>query len=120
MRRMSLVLRFALLSLAVIIVLGVVLTETSARATARRSLDSARDSAVLVSRLGIQTQLTPVGLAHGLAPADVANLNRVLRSDEGSASIARIKIWNRSHDVVYSDDTSLIGRRFEADDELLA
>ena len=34
MRRLSLVLRFALLSLAVIVVLGVVLTESSARATA--------------------------------------------------------------------------------------
>ncbi|HEY3722794.1 MAG TPA: bifunctional diguanylate cyclase/phosphodiesterase [Acidimicrobiia bacterium] len=117
---MSLVLRFALLSLAVTIALGVVLTESSARATARRSLDSARDSVVLVSRLGIQPQLTPSGLAHGLGPAEVANLDRVLRSDEGSASIARIKIWNRSDHVVYSDDTSLIGRRFEADDQLLA
>ena len=119
MRRKSLVLRFALLSLAVIVVLGVVLSESSARATARRSLDSARDSAVLVSRLGIQPQLTPGGLARGLGPTEVANLDRVLRSDEGTASIARIKIWNRSGQVVYSDDRSLIGRRFTPDDGLL-
>ena len=118
MRRMSLVLRFALLSLAVILVLGFVFTKSSARTTTRRSLNSARDSAVLVSRLGIQPQLTPNGLAHGLAPVEVANLDRVLRSDEGNAAISRIKIWNRDHEVVYSDDPSLIGRRFQADDGL--
>src|SRR5882757_922118 len=108
MRRLSLVLRFALLSLAVIVVLGVVFTESSARATATRSLNSARDSAVLVSRLGIQPQLTPNGLARGLPPTEIANLDRVLRSDEGSAAISRIKIWNRDHQVVYSDDPTLI------------
>jgi diguanylate cyclase (GGDEF)-like protein len=119
MPRMSLVLRFALLSLAVILVLGFVFTRSAARATEDRSLRSARDSAVLVSRLGIQPQLTANGLANGLSPDEAKDLDRVLQSDEASAAISRIKIWNRDHTVVYSDDASLIGRTFPADDELM-
>ncbi len=44
----------------------------------------------------------------------------MLRSHEGSAAISRIKIWNRAHEIVYSDDTSLIGHHFQGDDELAA
>jgi diguanylate cyclase (GGDEF)-like protein len=118
MRRLSLVLRFALLSLAVILLLGVVLSRSSGSATEQGSLRSARDTAVLVSRLGILPQLSANGLANGLSPEEKGNLDRVLRSDEGAATISRIKIWNRDHKVVYSDDNRLIGRRFAADDEL--
>jgi diguanylate cyclase (GGDEF)-like protein len=119
MRRIGLVLRFALLSLVVILVLGVVFTRSAARATEDRSLRSARNSAVLVARLGIQPQLTPNGLANGLSTDEVRDLDRVLQSDEADTSITRIKIWNRDHTVVYSDDPSLIGKTFTADDDLL-
>jgi diguanylate cyclase (GGDEF)-like protein len=118
MRRLSLVVRFALLSLAVIVILGVVFTRSSAKTTEDRSLESATDSAVLVSRLGIQPQLSASGLANGLSANEITNLDRVLNSDEGSHAISRIKIWNQKHQVVYSDDPSLIGRTFEADDDL--
>jgi diguanylate cyclase (GGDEF)-like protein len=118
MRRLSLVLRFALLSLAVIVLLGFVLTWYTARSTQRRRLDDARDNAVLISRLGIQPQLSAEGLRNGLTTTEVGNLDRVVRSAEASAAIARFKIWNREHVVAYSDDAALIGKTFPADDEL--
>lgn len=101
-------------------VLGVVLARSIATGIQNRNLASGRQTAVLVSRLGVQPRLTPGKLTNGLTPAEVVDLDVALRAGFLGRDVARIKIWNRDLRVVYSDDASLIGRRFPATDELEA
>jgi diguanylate cyclase (GGDEF)-like protein len=118
MRRLGLVARFAIFSALLIGVLGIVLARSIATGIQNRNLASARQTAVLVSRLGVQSRLTPGQLVRGLSAADVIDLDRALRAGFLGRDVARIKIWNRDNRVVYSDDGSLIGQRFPSTDEL--
>ena len=65
-RKLGLIPRFALLSLAPIVLIGVVLARTINSDVTQRNLSSARKTAVIVSRVGIQSRLTPAMLEHGL------------------------------------------------------
>jgi diguanylate cyclase (GGDEF)-like protein len=120
MRRLGLVAKFAILSALLIGVLGVVIARSIATGITNSNLASGRKTAVLVSRLGVQPRLTAAQLARGLSPAEVADLNGALRAGFFGRDVARIKIWNRDLRVVYSDDASLIGRRFPSSNELEA
>ena len=104
MRRLGLVARFAILSALLIGVLGVVLARSIETGIRKRNLESARQSAVLVSRLGVQPRLTPGRLAKGLAPSEIIDLNHALHAGFLGRDVSRIKIWNRDLRVVYSDD----------------
>ena len=117
MRRLGLVARFAIFSALLIGVLGVVLARSIESGIKHRNLESARNSAVLVSRLGVQSRLTPGQLARGLSPAEIIDLDRALRSGFGR-EVSRIKIWNADRRIVYSDDQFLIGRRFPTNAEV--
>ncbi len=86
-----------------------------------RSLANARDGAELVLRLGVQPLLTPVAINQGLTPQEIQTLDDALhRKSMAGREIARINVWNRDHVIVYSDDHRLIGRTFQASDELEA
>ena len=111
-RKLGLTPRFALLSLAPIVLIGVVLARTINSDVTQRNLNSARKTAVIVSRVGIQSRLTPPMLAHGLTKQQLATLDRSLGTDIIGHSLSRVKIWNRSHRVVYSDDAKIIGKVF--------
>jgi diguanylate cyclase (GGDEF)-like protein len=118
MRRLGLVARFAILSALLIGVLGVVLARSIASRIEHRNVASARQTAVLVSRLAVQPRLTRTQLARGLTPAEVADLDEALRAGFLGHGVSRIKIWNRDLRVVYSDNASLIGRRFPTNAEV--
>src|SRR5438876_1017903 len=118
MRRLGLVARFAILSALLIGVLGVVLARSIESGIKKRNLESARQSAVLVSKLGVQSRLTPGRLAKGLAPSETIDLDHALHAGFLGRDVSRINIWNRDLRVVYSDDSKLIGRRFTSNEEL--
>jgi diguanylate cyclase (GGDEF)-like protein len=118
MRRLGLVSRFAVLSAVLIAVLGFVLARIIGTEVTNRNLASARETAVIVSRVGVQSQLSPGRLARGFSPTEIVDLNRSLQPLLADHDIARIKIWNPDSRVVYSDDASIIGRRFPSDNGL--
>jgi len=118
LRRLGLVSRLAVLSAVLIGVLGLVLARSIETGITNRNLASGSQTAVLVSRLGVQPRLTPAQLARGLSESEVAALDRALRAGFLGRDVSRIKIWSRDLRVVYSDDASLIGHRFPASDEL--
>ena len=90
MRRLGLVARFAILSALLIGVLGVVLARSIETGIRNRNLASARQTAVLVSRLGVQPRLTPGQLARGLSPAEIVSplsaTSRLLPSNSMSST----------------------------------
>ncbi|HEY2216527.1 MAG TPA: bifunctional diguanylate cyclase/phosphodiesterase, partial [Solirubrobacteraceae bacterium] len=100
------------------VLLGFVLTSVIERQVQAHSVADAVQSARLIASIGIQPRLTPRELKVGLKPAQVAQLDSQLRARSTTENLARIKIWNAAHTVVYSDDHSLIGRSFPPADDL--
>src|SRR4029079_12071251 len=49
---------------------------------------------------------------------EIAALDNSLQEGNADNSIARVKIWSPDSTVVYSDDTSLIGRKFPIETDL--
>jgi diguanylate cyclase (GGDEF)-like protein len=120
-RRPSLLVRFALISLILLVAVGLVLGRRLADMQRERSLADAVSSAQIVARAGIQPLLTPDDLQRDFLPIDVASrarLDQALTSSISQDGIVRLKIWNEQHWIVYSDNPLLVGRWFAGDDGL--
>ncbi len=118
-RRLSLTRQVALLSLLPIVALGFVLARVLQTQIVTRSLEDASTSAGIVAHIGIQPRLSPRDLQEGLTPAGVRALDKQLSARSVAHDLARIKIWNAHHTVVYSDDHTLIGRTLAPSEDLL-
>jgi signal transduction histidine kinase len=118
--KLSLLGKFAVVSLIPIVLLGLVLARKIQIQIRNQALANARQVAALVARLNIQPQLTPDDLSQGLTPQRLERLDQVLHDGLVGKEVARVKIWSRDLHVVYSDDRSLIGRSFPSSDELEA
>lgn len=118
MPRLSLLGKFALVSLIPIVLLGLVLAKTLQVQIRNQALTSARQLAALVARLDIQPQLKPDDLSQGLTQERLQRLDEALHAGLVGEEIARVKIWSRDLRVVYSDDPELIGRAFPSSEEL--
>jgi diguanylate cyclase (GGDEF)-like protein len=108
----------ALLSLIPIVALGVVLAWVLRSEIVSRTLADADQSARLVARLGVQPRISPAELAHGLGANGIRALDDQLRARSVTYDLARIKIWNSTGVIVYSDDHALIGKRPGESDDL--
>lgn len=110
--RLTLTQRVALTSLVPMVVLGFVLTSVIEHQVESHSVADAGQSARLIASIGIQPRLTPREIARGLTPGQIRDLDQQLQARSTAENLARIKIWNAAHTVVYSDDHRLIDRRF--------
>lgn len=107
------------MSLLPIVALGFVLARVLQTQIVTRSLEDASTSAGIVAHIGIQPRLSPRDLQEGLTPAGVRALDKQLSARSVAHDLARIKIWNAHHTVVYSDDHTLIGRTLAPSEDLL-
>jgi signal transduction histidine kinase len=102
----------------VLIVVVAVTSRLSAKAADAEALNDARSTTLLLARSVAQPDL-PAGLVSGQAGAvdrfDRRALRRLLVGD-----VRRIKIWRADGTIVYSDETRLIGSRYELGDDELA
>jgi diguanylate cyclase (GGDEF)-like protein len=120
-RRPSLLVRVAAVSLVLVVVLGLLLSQLIASMIARRALDAAKDSAVLTTTIAIQPLLTRFDLANGLPADKVAALDQAVHGSRAGTEIARIKIWHSDGDLLYVADPhtpSVEQSPAEASDEL--
>ncbi|HEY7933430.1 MAG TPA: bifunctional diguanylate cyclase/phosphodiesterase [Solirubrobacteraceae bacterium] len=116
--RLGLTSQVALLSLIPILVLGFVLARVIQGQVVDSALSDAAESAQLIARLGIQPRLTPQELRHGMSVNGVRALDMQLQARSSRRDLARIKIWNTSDRVIYSDDHRLINRTLQPSDDL--
>ncbi|HEY5886249.1 MAG TPA: EAL domain-containing protein [Acidimicrobiales bacterium] len=118
-RRLGLLGRFAVLSAVLIAALGVLLGAALHRSIQDRAVANAiRTGAVAAS--GIHAVVRPGDLERDfvrLEPERVEALDDAL-SDLSDSGIVRVKLWNRQHWLVYSDDPDLVGRWFPSTDLL--
>jgi len=116
--RLTLTQRVALTSLVPMVVLGFVLTSVLEHQVETHSVADAGQSARLIASIGIQPRLTPSEVRNGLNAQEIKALDEQLRARSATENLARIKIWNAAHTVVYSDDHSLIGKSFHDVEDL--
>jgi diguanylate cyclase (GGDEF)-like protein len=116
--RLTLTQRVALTSLVPMVVLGFVLTSVLEHQVETHSVADAGQSARLIASIGIQPRLTPGEVRNGLTAQQIKGLDEQLRARSATENLARIKIWNAAHTIVYSDDHSLIGKSFHDEADL--
>lgn len=118
--RLSLTRQVALLSLLPMLALGFILARVLQMQIVDRTLADATRSARIIAHFGVQPKLTPQTMRNGLSRAEIADLDMQLSAPRVGEDLARIKVWNAKHRVIYSEDHSLIGRTLQPSDDLEA
>ena len=115
LRRPSLLTKFSLLSLLVIVALGIGVGAMLQERIERRALLEATKLAEAMTTLGIQPILLPGDLAAGQNEAHLDALDEQLKlRDFDSLGIRRLKIFNADGVIVYSDERSIVGEAHPA------
>ncbi|HEV2140176.1 MAG TPA: histidine kinase dimerization/phospho-acceptor domain-containing protein [Candidatus Dormibacteraeota bacterium] len=110
--------RFGVIALVPVLVLGVVLARALNSDVQQRFLDTARSSAAILTQVGIQPLFTEQDINNGLTPNLVPQIDAKLQGAAVSTEVDRLKVWNRQGTIVYSDNHGLIGKSFPIDDDL--
>ena len=108
--------RFALSGLVAVIVIGAVAFVVVRHAASEGAIRQAKGLTRLAGRGIAEPAITPGVLAG--RPADLAALDRVVRQRilDGTP-IVRVKVWDASGRIVYSDSRQLIGSVFPLDED---
>jgi two-component system NarL family sensor kinase len=104
-------LRFALAGLLAVVVIGAIAVALQRNA----ARDDAVEDATTLAKLAGTAVLAPhvnQELVDG-DPKQIAAVNELVRTKLRSGGIVRIKLWDSSGRVVYSDRNSLIGKQFD-------
>ena len=110
------VVRYVASALIAVVLISVLAVWLARRAGKAEAIRDAKDQTQIVAQGTIEPELSDgllKGKATSLAQIDAVVRNRV-RSDE---SIVRVKIWDRSGRIVYSDEPRLIGARYPSNTE---
>jgi sensor histidine kinase regulating citrate/malate metabolism len=103
--------RFALLTLVVLTVLGVVFAMLLNRTIQRGELQQAAQVAAVLSDATIGDVLAGDDVRNGLSKASIAEINMRMARAQGRASIVAAGVIRADGVVVYSTDPTQIGKR---------
>ncbi len=120
-RRLSLLVRFAIISFVLLLAVGLVLGRWLGSIQRERSLDDAVKRAQIVAEGAFQANLTPADLGQDflpIAPETRQQLDDFIGAAIDADSLVRLKVWNAQHWIVYSDNPVLTGRWFPGDEGL--
>jgi two-component system NarL family sensor kinase len=110
---------FLMTGLVSVLLVGLLSGVLSRSVAIDEAVGGAIESAQLAAREAVAPALTDGVLAGD--PAAVAALDRAVRDGVLNVSLLRVKIWDETGRIVYSDESRLIGERFVLDaDELAA
>jgi signal transduction histidine kinase len=119
--RTSLLLRFSLLALSILLLIGAGLGWILQRQMEQTALRQQADEVAVVIDGTISRNVIGADLQTATHPQArqlwVSLAQRLIRAD---SHLVRIKVWNRSGTVVYSNDSRQIGKRFPLDADLRA
>ncbi|MHB8049628.1 MAG: HD-GYP domain-containing protein [Coriobacteriia bacterium] len=117
----TLLARFSLIGLAVTIAAAALLGYLLQRDLTGHELEQAGALAVMQVSAGVSPHLTVADMSTPLTATRVAELDTLANRDLMEyGTIVLVKIWNRDGTVVYSNDKSLIGKRFPHSEQLRA
>ena len=110
LRRPSLLTKFSVLSLLLIVALGLGVGKVLHERIERRALLEATKLAETMTTLGLQPILLPGDLAAGHGDKHLASLDEQLKlRDFDRLGIRRLKVFNEDGVIVYSDERSIVG-----------
>ena len=103
----GLVARFTAVGLAVLAAMAALLAMAARRAGAEQATEAAREVAWVTAKGVIEPRLNPQVLAGD--PVALRNFHDAVRQYVLRGSLVRVKLWNDSGTIVYSDQPELIG-----------
>jgi signal transduction histidine kinase len=106
----GLVARFTVAGVVVTAVLLVVIALQARQAGTEQAVESAREVTWVTARGIVEPRLTPQLLAGD--PAAVAAFDGAMHQYVLQGSLVRVKLWDATGKVVYSDEPRLVGRTF--------
>ncbi len=109
------VIQFLAAGIVALLMLLLLVGWLSERAATDEAVKDARATTQLLGRSVVQPALSR-GLLTGNAAA-VDKFDRQMRKRVLVGDVLRLKIWNRSGTILYSDKTPLIGQQFELDED---
>ena len=118
MRKLTFLARFAIMGAIPTLILSVFLGKSLQSDIGERTLDSARDQAVLAARLGIEPLVSDGLLQRGVSSSSDVALHRALDEPSIAKEIKALTIYTRQGEVVYSHDRG--GLRSKASETTLA
>jgi signal transduction histidine kinase len=126
LRKQRLVIRFAQASLVAFVALGIALSAIIARQFRLRGEAQAKAHATFVTASILRHELERSDLRGPIEPSSKRYRqlsafvrSRILRGGGGSEfKVVRIKIWDKSGTVLFSDAPALVGRNFGFEDDL--
>ena len=108
--RVSLLGQFSLLSLVLIVALGLVLATVLEDQIERRALANAEQLARVTAQVGVAPRLVARDLTRPMSHLRLAQIDTELQQTGlDDVGLQRVKIFNSSGDLVYSDERKLIG-----------
>jgi len=119
--RVSLLIRFGVLSAVLLAGLGLLLGVALEDTVRTRALAQAEDDAAGVARMGVQPKLRLDDFQHGrIAPERLVELESALRAVTDDGEVVRVKVFDTTGTLLYSDDAELIGEQTTSDDLAVA
>ncbi len=109
--------QFAVIGLAGLFTVGLATLVASQRIGQREAITDVRTTALVKAQGGVEPVVTD-GLPNG-DPTAVARVGAVIQRDVIDASLVRVKIWNASGKIVYSNEPRLIGATYQLEDNEL-
>jgi two-component system NarL family sensor kinase len=105
------VIQFALSVLLALVLVGGASAYFFHRLSTKEAIRNARVVTETIAHTAIEPRLTP-GLLDG-RPGALAAFDRAVRHDVLGGDVVRVKLWRADGKIVYSDESRLIGTRFE-------
>src|SRR6266702_4811852 len=110
--RFTLLSRFSILSLLLMVVIGALLGWNLTH-----YLEQQRDAVRDIVPPVIGDRITDKVLANGAYGDEYKSIEAAL-ANLGGSGLVRVKIWNRDAVIVYSDDSKLVGQKYDISDQL--
>lgn len=120
-RGSSLLVRFGIVAFVAVVAIGVILGLTLQRTVRNRSITDAARTGEVAANIGVRPLLEMDDLTQSFVPLSaerLAELDQSLGQSLSPDGIVRVKVWNRQHWLVYSDNSALVARWFAGSDEL--
>ena len=114
----NLLLQFSITSFVVMALLAILLSLVLANTSRDHVLQEVQTEARDTLYLRVLGRLTPDDLNQPMAGARLETFHRFVIDSVMSQRTARIKLWSRQGQLLYSDDFAQIGRTFPISDEL--
>jgi signal transduction histidine kinase len=115
--RFTLLSSFSILTLVLMVAIGAILGYSLTHYFEMQALAQQRDAVRDIVPPVIGDRITNTVLTKGAYGSDYASIESAL-TNLGGSGLVRVKIWNRSGTVIYSDDPSLVGQKFPISDFL--